>query len=91
MQGPATGPEGTGPAGLTSPFQPLDLSYSVTVPGHLTTPLTDRKADPGSRVLSGVAIPPPSPTVASTWGLVAPPFHKLEVPTLMGSAAYALK
>lgn len=30
MQGPATGPEGTGPAGLPSPFQPLDLSYSVT-------------------------------------------------------------
>lgn len=82
MQGPAAGPEGTGPAGLLSPFQPLDPSYSVTVPGHLATQLTDRKADPGSSVLAGAAVPPPSPTAASPLESVALPFHKPQVPTL---------
>lgn len=76
-------PRGTGSAGLMT-FQPLDLSYSVTVLGQLCIPLTHRKADPQEQVpfwgqsaasLSSCCIP-----VQGSW----PRWFTVEAPTLSG-------
>ncbi|KAF6109766.1 hypothetical protein HJG60_010969 [Phyllostomus discolor] len=79
-QGPATGPEGTGPAGLTRPFQPLDLSYSVTLPGCLATLLTNGKQTPGSGSFMGLQCHLLLPLFFPIPGPVALQFHKLEAP-----------